>query len=84
MVTEMVLQVVIGVGTVVAVGGVNVGWRWAPWVGVAVTPAWFLVTVRDGQWGMFAAAAACGLAWMMGCLRSLRVHARNCERRPEE
>lgn len=65
------LELIIGIGTVVAVFGVNVGWRWAPLVGLATSPAWLVATLRSGNWGMLAAAVACTFSWGIGLVRAL-------------
>jgi len=66
------LQLIIGVTTCVAVGGVNVGWRWAPAVVLLSAPAWLVATARAGDWGMFVAAWVCGLSWAVGAARAFR------------
>lgn len=66
------LQLIIGVTTCVAIGGVNLGWRWAPVVGLLSAPAWLVATARGADWGMFAAAWVCGLSWAVGVWRAFR------------
>ncbi len=64
------LEVIIAVGTVVAIFGVNVGWRWAPAVGLATSPAWIAATALSGNWGMLIASIACTVSWAIGTWRA--------------
>ena len=43
--------------------------RWAPFVGLAGQPFWFLATW--GQWGVVAVVAAYTIVWAAGCWRSV-------------
>jgi len=69
---DSVIQTVIGAGTTASIVGVNLGYRWAPWVGLGTSPAWIIAAAKGGQWGMFAASLVCAASWAIGCARTLQ------------
>ena len=51
----------------------NLGYGWAPFIGLASQVFWFRTTFRNRQWGIVVNCFIYTAAWLLGCLRYLGV-----------